>query len=275
MSLTCSANAQPSRPTSGGPTSSYLCRIESLRASVVVLPALVAVGLMAAPARVAVGALFPPPEALVGDLFPLEIPLPAPAPPANLPDHWRLPPRLTRANHQSRCYQRRSSLAQVPNLALPTWQPAPASACYATTMWGEPSPYPTSHVLVRHGVPPRTGACPAGTTPTCSPLPAASSPANGAYARPPAHHPHPTGRSRPRRTSTRRGPSSCPRGISAWAGRTQQQQTRPGEHPRTLPVGERRPPFLLRVLALVPGTLGRRASRRWPKPLWHIRATSL
>ena len=185
MSLTCSANAQPSRPTSGGPTSSYLCRIESLRASVVVLPALVAVGLMLAASRVAVGALFPASEAPVGELFPLEIPLPAPAPPANLPDHWRLPPRLTRANHQSRCYQRRSSLAQVPNLALPTWQPAPASACSAMTMWGEPSPYPTSHGLVGPGVPPRTGACPAGTTPTCSLPPAASSPANGPNARSP------------------------------------------------------------------------------------------
>ena len=70
-------------------------------------------------------------------------------------------------------------------LALPTWQPAPASACYATTMWGEPSPYPTSHGLVGPGVPPRTGACPAGTTPTCSLPPAASSPTNGPNARSP------------------------------------------------------------------------------------------
>ena len=280
MSLTNSANAQPSRPTSGPSTSSCLCSTESLRAAVVVLPApllasLVAVGMVLAPSRVAVGALSPASKVAVGALLPLGVPLALPAPTANLPDCWRLLPRVTRANHPGRCHQQQNSPAQAPSQAPSSSDLHPALACSAMTTWDELSPYPTSHGQVGHGVPPRTGGCPAGTTPTCSPLPAASSPANGAYARPPAHHPHPTGRSRPRRTSTRRGPSSCPRGISAWAGRTQQQQTRPGEHPRTLPVGERRPPFLLRVLALVPGTLGRRASRRWPKPLWHISATSL
>ena len=174
----------------GPSSSSWLCLTESLQASAVVCPALLlaslaAVGMVLEAWRVAVVALLPASEAAVAALLPLATPLALPAPTANLPDCWRLPARPARANHQSRCYQRRSSPPQVPNLAPSTSQPALAPACSATTMRGEPSPYPTSHVLVRHGVPPRTGACPAGTTPTCSLPPAASSPANGPNARSP------------------------------------------------------------------------------------------
>ena len=188
----------------------------------------VAVGVLLLASEVALGALLLPSEVVVGALLSLVAPPALPALTANFPDCWRLPPRPTRANHSSRGYQQRNFPAQVPNPALPPSQPPPALARSAMTMWGKPSPYPTSHGQVGHGAPSRTGVRPAGTTPTCSLPPAASIPANGANAWPPARPPLPTGRSRPHRTSTRGRPSSCPRGLAALAGRTQQQQIRPG-----------------------------------------------
>ena len=255
-------------------------------AVVLLLASSVAVGVVRPALRVAVGALLPASEVAVGvlllalqvaagALLPLVTPPVLPALTANLPDCWHLPPRPTGQNHPGRGYQQRNSPAQVPNPILPTSQLSPAPAV-------PPRRRGASLLLARR----TTGG---SDTAPCRVL--AFDPqeqrrlAASRRLLPVARFEQMLGFQLvplvPLVDSDPTEPAldtDVPLVRTDWLlgqEETSSSKFARGEHPRTLPVGERRSPYLLRAPALVLGIPRRRANGRWPKPLWHLNATSL
>ena len=151
----------------------------ALMAVALLLALLLAVGVVLPPSLVAERALPLASVVAVGAVLLLATPLALPVLTANLPERWRSLPRPAQPNRQGWGHQQQNSPARVPNPILQMSQlplanpPAPARS--ATMSWGGPSPHWTDYGRVGHGALSHTDVHPGGTTPACSPPPAASS----------------------------------------------------------------------------------------------------